>query len=205
MRLYECTLYEKPKYGDPRPVVIDGSVVSREIVAATASKARWSYFSDIRDYFDLKIGDIRVLSLAKRKAAPMKDGWERRLDLCNAIVCVMAKYGRRFFSENSDRREPVSDPFIAHFKVAGAGELWFVDRYTRKPVLVRHQDWSGFSDGGTLRCIVQHLAEHICKDSPIRIGYFSPSPEWICKGDCWGYGEDMPKVRDEVAELLRHG
>jgi hypothetical protein len=73
-----------------------------------------------------------------------------------------------------------------------SGELWFVDRYTRKPVLVRHQEWRHFSEGGSLRSIVQHLAAYIRDRSPVNIHYFAPSPEWVCGGDLWGYGEDMP-------------
>jgi len=196
-------LYEKPKYGDARPVVIDGAAVSTEMVALNAGNARYRYWRDITEYWqDVKIQDIRVRSLAKRKAAPMVDGWQARLETANFIVKVIASCGRHFFSENSDRRELVANPFIAYFAVDKVGELWFVDRYTRKPVLVRHHEWRGFSDGGTLRCIVQHLAEHIREDKPVKIGYFSPSPKWVCDGDHWGYGEDMPKVRDAVAQIL---
>ena len=205
MRLYEATLYVKPSFGDPYPVTIDGRPVSREIVAENAGKARYSYFRDLRECWgdEVRIQDIRVRSLASRAAeAPMADGWQSRLDLSNSIIRVMASFGRRFFSENSDRRSPVDNPFIAHFMVDRVRELWFVDRYTRKPILVRHTDWPGFSDGGTLRQIIRHLAAHIGKADPINPRHFGPFPEWQCGGDLWGYGDDMPKVTEAVAAIL---
>ncbi len=187
LRVYECTLYSRPRYGDPVPVVTDGHAWTTEKVAESAGKARYSYWRNLRDYYEeIELRDIRVRSLARKKADPMTNGWGARLETCNSIIRVIAKYGRHFLSENSDRREPVANPFIAHFKVDKMGELWFVDRYTRKPILVRHDKWPGFSDGGTLRGIVQRLAEHIKTGQAIDIGY----------------GEDMARVRDEVAPLI---
>jgi hypothetical protein len=202
MGLYECTLYEKPKYGDPRPVVIDGQTVSCEIVADNAGKARyrwWLNLTDCRD--DIRLQDIRVRSLNHRKAAPMADGWERRLELSNAIIRVIASHGRRFFSEDADRLARVENPFVSHFTVDRNGELWLIDKHTRKPVLVRLRDeWRHFSDGGTLRAIVEHLAEHIRAASPINPRWFGISPDWM--PNHWGYGDDMARVADRVRELL---
>ena len=202
MGLYECVVYEKSRYGEPHPVMLDGKPVSAELVSACAGKARYKYWRLVKEYWDVEIADIRVRSLNKRKQPALPDGWQDRLETANAIIRVMAKYGRHFLSENSDRRELVADPFIAHFRLDAQNELWFVDRYSRKPVLVRHSDWPGFSDGGTLRSIVQHLAAFITETQPIRIGWFSPSPDWMCHGDVWGYGPDMVRVRDEVAAIL---
>lgn len=203
MRIYECTVMERPTFGDRRPVVTDGEEWTREMVAETAGKARYRYWRDVSESWqDIKLADIRVRSLAKRKAPAMNHGWQARMEKANAIIRVMASYGRLFFSSNSDKREASPDPFIAHFTVDACGELWFVDRYSRKPILVRLQEWRGFSDGGTLRGIVEHLAEHIKAETPINPGYFARSPQWVCKGDMWGYGDDMVKVETKVAALL---
>lgn len=197
---YECTVYERPQFGDRQPVVIDGHVVSREIVAETASKARYRYWRDVSEYWDVSLMDIRVRSLNRRVAPPLPDGWQVRLETANAIIRVIASHGRHFLSENSDRRQLVADPFIAYFRVDKCNELWFVDRHSRRSILVRHQKWPGFSDGGTLRGIIQHLSEHIASAAIINPGYFGTSPDWM--NDHWGYGDDMLKVRDGVAAIL---
>lgn len=202
-RIYECTVMERPRFGERQPMILEGQPVSREIVAGTASKARYSYLLDLRDCWpEIRFQDIRVRSAAKKRTTPWARAWETRVITANRLIGIVASHGRHFFSENSDRREPVDNPFVAHFTVDKNGELWFVDKHTRKPILVRHQEWPGFSEGGTLRSIVEHLARHITEGYPINISYFSPSPNWACGGDSWGYGADMPKVRDQVQAIL---
>lgn len=201
-KIYECTAMAPDWDGKMRPIQLDGGEHWTEIVAQSRGKARYRYLLGLDGCWpDLKIHQIAARAPKSRNAWwRMSEGWAARLDTANAIIRVMAAHGRHFFSENSDRREPVADPFIAHFRTDKWGELWFIDRYTRKPVLVRHHGhWRYFSDGGTLRSIVQHLAAHIEQAKAVNIGYFSPGPAWICG---WGYGADMVKVRDEVAALL---
>lgn len=199
MGIYLCTVFERPKFGDACPVVVDGKRVETEIVADNGGKARYRYWRMVREYWDVRLQDIRVKSLRGRKVH-IANGWRQRLETANAIVQVIAAHGRHFFSENSDRREPVENPFVSHFLVDRNHEVWFVDRYTRKHVLVRHSEWRGFSEGGTLRGIVQHLAAHIAEGAEINPGYFGISPDWM--PNHWGYGDDMLKVRDGVAAIL---
>ncbi len=177
---------------------------SEEIVAENASRARYRFWGRISEFCGSKLQDIKVTSLAGRRAHPMAEGWEYRLETANRIIKIIAAHGRKFFSENSDRESPVENPFISSFFVDLPGELWFIDRYSRWPVFVRHDPgkWHKFTDGGTLQRVVLHLAEHIWTGSPVRLGYFSPSPSYLCGGDIWGYGDDMVKVRDAVAAIL---
>ena len=205
MHIYEATLYERPKYGDSSPVIIEGRPVSREFVAETHSKARYKFWCELKDAWDeVRIQDIHVRSLSKRPPVIRPDaGWEERLDMVNRIIKVIGSHGRHFLSENSDRRELVEKPFFANFWVDKRSELWYRDRYKQNDVLVRHQDWPGFSDGGTLRSLVQHLADHIWHGKPISNHIVGPWPEWLCGGDLWGYGADeMQKVRDGIAAIL---
>lgn len=131
------------------------------------------------------------------------DGWEDRLDVVNRIIKVIGSHGRHFLSENSDRRELVDKPFFAHFKIDKRSELWYVDRYSRKDILVKHQDWPGFTDGGTLRDLVNHFADYIWNGKSIQMRSFGPWPDRACGGDLWGYGlEEMEKVREGVAGIL---
>ncbi len=192
MGIYECVVYQHPEYGDPVPVVTEGRVWSREVVAETRSKARYSYWLGIHEYYeDIKLTDIRVFGRNRRKAAPMSEGWEQRLLTANEVIKIIAKYGRHFLSDNSDQCEVVSDPYIANFSVDARGELWYTQAWHRSRMLVRLQEWPRFSDGGTLRGVIENLRDHIMAGKPVRIHF----------AEYWGYGEDMIKVAEEVNVL----
>jgi hypothetical protein len=206
VRIYEATLYERPIAGfKPVPVRIDGEPVSREISAASGGKARYRFYRDMREAWgdSVRIQDIGIRSISKDPPCVMQDGWGERLKTVNAVIRVIGSHGRHFLSENSDSRALVATPFFAYFGVDARNELWYVDRYTRKPILVRHQDWPGFSDGGTLRDLIRHLGAYISQAHPINMRYFGPWPQWSCGGDLWGYGNDMQKVRDDIAAILK--
>lgn len=209
MRLYEATLYKRRIPGIANipdlPVLCEGSPVSREIVAETAGKARYSFWRDLREAWGdaVRIQDIRVLSLSKHSTKRyLSAGWELRMEQVNASIRVIGSLGRRFLSENSDRRNPVENPWFAHFTVDQRNEIWFMDRYTRKGILIRLREWPGFSDGGTLRDLVTHMAAYIEGREPFPMRHFGPAPKWCSNGDPWAYGDDMQKVRDGVASIL---
>lgn len=205
MRLYEATLYERSdKYIDPQPVMCEGRPVAQEIAAENGGKARYRFWVDLCEAWgdSVRLQDIRVRSLSKSAPRHLESGWEQRMEKANAIIRVIGSHGRCFLSENSDRQPLVKNPFFAHFKVDSRKEIWFVDRYSRKPTLVRHSDWPNFSDGGTLRSIVESLANYIRGGYEIPMRMFGPWPEWSCGGDLWGYGDDMQKVRDGIKAVL---
>ena len=208
MGQYEAVLYDRPKWGDPRPVTIEGREVKQEIVAETHSKARWQFLSDLRDAWgdEIRFQDIRVKSLRNQSVRrDLQFGWAARQQQVHAIIRVIGSHGRHFLSENSDHRALVENPFFAHFRVDDRRELWYVDRYSRKDILVRHSEWPGFSDGGTLRDLIKHFADYISGEAKeINMRHFGPFPEWSCGGDLWGYGKDeMQKVRYEIASILK--
>ena len=206
MQVYEAVLYERAIPGGfkPQPVCFEGRPISAEIPAESASKARFSFFTDLTDYWQgARLQDIHVRSLRNAPPREIADGWEKRLATVNAIIRVIGSHGRHFLSENSDHRTLVKNPFFAHFIVDRRNEIWYVDRASRKAVLVRSERrWTHFNDGGTLRDLVKHFAEHIETGKPINPRYFGPYPEWSCGGDPWGYGEDMVRVREEIAALI---
>lgn len=207
MKLYEATLYSKPDgFISPYPITIDGHQVRQEYVADTASKARYKMYVDLCDAWgreEVRIQDIRVRSLEKYlPKRNLDDGWEKRLEQVNEMIKVIGSHGRHFLSENSDRRTLVENPFFSYFKIDKRNEIWFIDRYSRKPILVRHRDWDGWSDGGTLRSLVEHFANYIRGGSQINKKLFGPYPDWVCGGDLWGYGDDMQKVRDGIAKIM---
>ena len=66
---------------------------------------------------------------------------------------------------------------------------------------MKKSSWRGFSEGGTLRQLVERLSEFIMWDRPIPAHILGPWPDWVCGGDPWGYGDDMDAVR-AVARAL---
>ena len=115
------------------------------------------------------------------------------MDRANKIIRVIGSHGRRFLSSNSDCREPKEDPTFSRFEVDSKGELWYVQWYGAKRILVRHREWPGFCDGGTLRGVIEHLRNHILLGNPVRIHF----------AEYWGYEQDMALVAREVGELCR--
>lgn len=116
-----------------------------------------------------------------------------RLVVANEILMVISKHGRQFFKHGED---------VSHFVLAPSGKLWYIDSYTKKRVYVAYRGkWRHFTEGGTLKCLVENLRDFITYGDPIR-NQFGPWPEWICDGDLWGYGESMEAVRTEIHKLL---
>jgi hypothetical protein len=114
-----------------------------------------------------------------------------RMAHANDILLSVSRHGRRFFyCPRADR--------VARFEMDAHGCLRFRDEYTDRVIrLVKGGKWRGFNNGGTLRRLVEDLAEYIRTGEKIR-NHFGPWPEWICDGDLWGYGESIKQVRSEI-------
>jgi hypothetical protein len=125
-----------------------------------------------------------------------KTGKQLRIEKANEVIRIIASHGRKFFSHNSE---------IGHFVANERGQLFFVDSYTKKPVYVQYRgDWIGFTEGGTLRTLVEMLRDYITgKREDIAMGCFGPWPAWYCDGDPWGYGAEMERVRLEIGLEIR--
>lgn len=120
------------------------------------------------------------------------DARELRVQTANALIAVIASVGRRFL-RHGDR--------IGYFYLA-KGRPWYVDAYRGKPIYVLYRGrWRYFTEGGTLKELVQHLTDYIMRGKQVHGGVLGPWPDWICGGDLWGYGDDMEHVR-LVAALL---
>jgi len=116
-----------------------------------------------------------------------------RLEHANAILLSMSRHGRRFFySKQHDR--------VACFEIDQRGCVRIRDEYTGRSVLItKNGRWRGFNNGGTLRRMVEDLADYIRTGKKIR-NHFGPWPDWICGGDLWGYGDGAAAVRAEVRQ-----
>jgi len=123
-----------------------------------------------------------------------------RTENANRFIKAISNCGRRFFwSEEFER--------VSRFELAENGRLYFHDKYTGVRLPLSHKyghKWqANFSDGGTLKNLVEHLADYIQTGKPISDCYaLGPWADWVGNnGDPWGYGEDMKKIRRAASEL----
>jgi hypothetical protein len=130
---------------------------------------------------------------------------QERLIEANKVLEICSRYGRRFFSNISDRKgcETMTPTRISHFVLDERNRLWYIDSYQGDRVYTAAGSDGfdrGFTEGGTLRSLCQSLAKFIRTGEPIGSGHFGKWPEWYSGGDPWGYGEDMQKVREAVKQ-----
>jgi hypothetical protein len=128
---------------------------------------------------------------------------QQRVEQANRAIEIIASHGRKFFSMCAEGRD-FEPNRISRFEIR-KGRLWFIDKYTEKAIYVayRRGSWRRFSDGGTLRSLVENMADWITGKRPeFPLNHFGPWPDWYCGGDLWGYGDDMAVVREKVNEVL---
>lgn len=121
-----------------------------------------------------------------------------RLQRANAIIGTISNCGRRFFRQSIDGR-------VSKFEIAENGRLYFRDKYSDRLLPCSHtkgKAWQCyFSEGGTLKWLVESLANYIKTGKTIAPIVFGPWSPMTCNGDPWGYGDDMERVRDHARRL----
>ena len=106
-----------------------------------------------------------------------------RLADANYAIFIISMFGHRFFHSKKHNR-------VAKFELRLDGKLFLKDEHTDKRVLiVKGGRWRGFSNGGTLRRLVEGLAKYIRTGEPARWCFGPLHPE-IRDQDLWGYGDD---------------
>jgi hypothetical protein len=109
-----------------------------------------------------------------------------RVEAVNRLIWVIAQYGRKFF-RHGER--------VACFELDHRGRVWFVDAYSQKRIYTHYRyEWRGFTNGGTLRTLVEQMRDFIRTGEPQRLN-LGPWPTELCGGDLWAYGADMERVR----------
>lgn len=105
----------------------------------------------------------------------------QRIEDVNKAVVEIASYGRKFFYTPKTNK-------IACMRAGSRGHLEWVDNYTQKAVkIIVNSRWDGFSNGGTLRYLVEAFAHYVRTGEPIGINYLS---------DMWAYpADEMEKLR----------
>jgi hypothetical protein len=146
----------------------------------------------------------RVLFAGRQDRRDKHDSKTYRLAVANTVIQIIAAYGRGFFHQGPRSEEKSDIPRTSHFWVGRRGEVWFRDKHTQKDIYTSYQGrWRGFSEGGTLRALVEALRDYIRTGDTRFTRHFGPWPESMCGGDLWGYGHDeMQKVRDEIGILM---
>ena len=116
-----------------------------------------------------------------------------RLAHVNDLIRTISKYGRRFFYYKDKDR-------VAEMLISSSGHLYFLDDYTCELVYVAYSGrWRGFSHGGTLRGLIEALANYVRTGEQLSIGWIGPERLRITDGNIWGYDPDeMAKCRAEA-------
>lgn len=120
---------------------------------------------------------------------------QERADKVNQLVRVIGQHGRKFFFDSRKKS-------YAQMIVGENGRLWWRDENTGKSIYLHYKYWGrGFSNGGTLRSLVNDLKQWVMSGQPLPERVFGPWPKWYSNGDLWGYGSDMETVRQLALEL----
>lgn len=118
-----------------------------------------------------------------------------RMKKANELLETIAAHGRKFF--DYPKRNGVS-----HFDVDARGRIWFVDGWAGHRIYLHYKYWGrGFSEGGTLKSLVNALVKFIRDGELVPTSHLGPWPEWYCGGDPWGYGDEMQAVREKAISL----
>ena len=116
-----------------------------------------------------------------------------RTEKANAVIKIIASCGRRFFHWNG---------IVSKIEIGNDGKIFFIDCFSQKRIYIseRSHRWIHFSEGGTLRSLIEWLAVYIKTGKLLNRGHFY-FPEWYSEGDPWGYGDDMKIVQSEVEKI----
>lgn len=125
----------------------------------------------------------------------MDKGKQDRANRANELLLRIGSVGRNFFSYPQHYG-------VGKFIVDYRGRIWFFDGYTGKQIYLHYKYWGrGFSEGGTLRYLINDLMIYIRDGTRLPSSHLGPWPDWICGGDLWGYGDDMASVRERAKYL----
>ncbi len=114
-----------------------------------------------------------------------------RIETANDFVKIISEHGRRFFHYEGR---------VGKFEVR-RGHVYWICEYKQKPIYLSYRYWR-FHHGGTLRALVNCLADYIRGKGNLPVDHIGPWRESLCGGDLWGYGVDeMQTVRDRIKLL----
>lgn len=130
----------------------------------------------------------------------MKTEKVQRLADANALIKIISDHGRRFFfyRDKDSGKERVS-----YFLFDNGGRVRYVDEYSGQIIFPYKTGfgnrWRGFSHGGTLRYLVEALADYIRVGDQLHRESMGPQMSY---GDMWGYGDEAIAAVREAAYKL---
>ena len=133
-------------------------------------------------------------SLSGSKTEARKQAKQDRLAVANRILRTIGNHGRLFFSNYSDGASAGEPKRYAEFFVAPSGRLKYRDRgrLAKEVDIAHHGRWAGFTHGGTLRQVVEHLRDYIIHG---RGGT-------VLVQEYWGYGESEREACNAALRLI---
>lgn len=107
-----------------------------------------------------------------------------RLVHANRLIVAIASHGRRFFY--NEARD-----CYARIELDNRGRVWFVDAHSGKRVYTHHDGrWRGFTNGGTLRSLVERMRDYIATGWQLPRGCIAPRCSADASENVWGYAPD---------------
>lgn len=136
---------------------------------------------------------MKLINAAPWRRQDLAERHDRMSDANDLIYCISER-GRRLFSYGPNNEN------VSQFKLAQNGRLWFLDGYANRLIYTHYNGpWRHFTNGGTLRRLIQGLRDFIMTGKCL-CGDLGPWPERH-GNDRWAYGSDMELVRQKAAEL----
>lgn len=120
----------------------------------------------------------------------------KRAQEVDEVIKIIGSRGRRFFYSTAFDR-------YARVEVDDRGKIWWIDEYAGTRIYTHRTGfvsrWRGFSNGGTLRALVEAFRDYICTGVPLPLNRLGP--EGIhTSSNLWGYPpDDMRLVREDCA------
>lgn len=116
-----------------------------------------------------------------------------RLDNANNFLVAIGSCGRRFFYNKKKS-------IYARFEMDVNGRVWFHDDYTGARIYTHYSGrWSGFTQGETLRRLIDFLSsEYIKYGEKLNPSFFKKNGTFAA---AWGYGDDIGVVKKAGVDL----
>lgn len=117
---------------------------------------------------------------------------QERLELANKLIKEISKNGRNFFA-HKDR--------VSFLEMDYRGRIWFCDSYSDRKIYTHYNgEWSGFTQGGTLKNLVKGLVQFIQTGEPrFTLQHLGYTPKEYCG---WGYSTSELRPIWEVGKPL---
>ena len=120
---------------------------------------------------------------------------EDRVANANRFLEAIASDGRKFFALEGR---------VSRFELDHRGRVWFVDKWKGGRIYTHTKPWARwrhFTEGGTLRRLVEALREYIMGRAPLPVAHVAPARTWT-DGDIWGYGAEAASTVRAKCEAL---